>query len=504
MRLVISLGLFAGMAFAQGGGAVAPPANPTYKLLRAVSGSKYEQTKAGFHLIDPRSTFYVPDDKKAIVYMEWEGPSGKHTFEAYWRNPEGKVSVISDFKYETQPNEKRYGGYMELLLNPEMQTGMWSMEGRVDGEVLGTHAFQIVSAAKPTIAEDTRAKLSVANLYAKANASTCLVEALDVRGTVLHSGLGFFVQKDALLTAFQTIDGANILRVTTPNGQRVTVQSVLAFHRWQDWAVLPVTGGTPMPISPSPPSIGDRATTLNVDQSGSRSIVDASLIGKSNSPKGGERWKIASSLYAQSVGAPVMNEYGEIVGMMGGISLPGVRNIASTGSTSRFISYPGNLVGTGLILTEFDSAVPVEVVPKTFGAAVEFATLRANGAFTPSFNPRVEVARATLCKGISKGQISTMAMPIDEKFGFATNENVTVFVMWQPQQKDKAMATVRVYGTDNKVLMESPAKKLSFDPYKPFITAWEIPLANLAPEVYRLDVALDGETTWRSYFKVGQ
>src|SRR5574337_1279729 len=75
-------------------------AEPKFRLVRSVSGSKGAQQGGRYVIQDPRTVFYIPEDRQVIVYFEWEGPIGLHRFEGLWKNPESKVAVLSDFWYE--------------------------------------------------------------------------------------------------------------------------------------------------------------------------------------------------------------------------------------------------------------------------------------------------------------------------------------------------------------------------------------------------------------------
>jgi len=56
---------------------------------------------------------------------------------------------------------------------------------------------------------------------------------------LLGKGEGFWVADGQLLTAFDVIDGA--ARYASPKGWRaVTTDQVIAWNRWQDWALLKV------------------------------------------------------------------------------------------------------------------------------------------------------------------------------------------------------------------------------------------------------------------------
>ena len=78
-----------------------PSGSPFHKL-RSISGAAGHEEKGRFLMGDARSAFTSGKDTKVIVYFEWEGPLGPHHFEGLWKSPEGKIVLISDFKYEAK------------------------------------------------------------------------------------------------------------------------------------------------------------------------------------------------------------------------------------------------------------------------------------------------------------------------------------------------------------------------------------------------------------------
>ena len=106
-------------------------AGPSTRVIRSVAGTKGSQQAGRYVIEDPKTVFHIPGDKEVIVYFEWEGSLGPHHFEGHWKNPEGKVVVVSDFQYEAK--QKRFGGYWSLLLSQNTAPGMWALEAIVDG-----------------------------------------------------------------------------------------------------------------------------------------------------------------------------------------------------------------------------------------------------------------------------------------------------------------------------------------------------------------------------------
>src|SRR5262249_16210135 len=147
------------------------------------------------------------------------GSLGPHHFEGYWRDPEGKAVVISDFRYEAK--QKRFGGYWTLTLAPTITPGLWSLEAHGDGELAGPPAFQVILAAKPPEEAPARHVLSPSDVYKRASAASVFIHKVNAKGFPAPAGSGFFIADNTVVTAFQVIDGAAALRVLLPGGRRI-------------------------------------------------------------------------------------------------------------------------------------------------------------------------------------------------------------------------------------------------------------------------------------------
>ena len=302
--LVILVTILSARAVAQSGGAVGAT-EPRIHFIRSVSGSSGSEQNGRYIISDPRSTFYVPADKRVVVYFEWEGPVGPHHFEGYWKNPEGKVVVMSDFSFDSR--HKRFAGYWILDLTENIKTGMWALEARVDGEVTGTHAFQIVAEEKPANLATTPAALSSADIYKRAVSASVWIENLDEKKQRIGLGSGFFVDDGLIVTAFQVIDGASALRVKLADGRALETTEVWAWNRLQDWAVLKVPSGAMARLEPANAkswSVCDRCFSLGVPTEGNRVIVDEGITGSQSFPELGDRFNLSSLPMPPAIGSP--------------------------------------------------------------------------------------------------------------------------------------------------------------------------------------------------------
>lgn len=129
-----------------------------------------------------------------------------------------------------------------MNLADTMPTGLWSLEAHVDGEVTGSHSFQIVAAAKPAEAAPSGPQLlTPSQIYQKALVSTVTLQKLSSTGEELGNGSGFVIADGLVATAFRVIDGAGIIRLLARDGGQVQISDVLSWDRWQDWVILRVS-----------------------------------------------------------------------------------------------------------------------------------------------------------------------------------------------------------------------------------------------------------------------
>jgi S1-C subfamily serine protease len=482
---------------ASGGGAAM--AEPLFRVLRSVSGTKLTQDQGRFVVEDPRTVFYAPADKEIIVYFTWEGPPGQHHFEGLWKNPAARVTMTSEFDYKSE--QRRVGGYFKMLPGESPAAGHWTLEARIDGESAGSHTFEIVVAPRPDSVvnppKPTRRALGPSEIYNRAAAASVLVENINTKGMRRNVGTGFFIAPGRLVTAFQVIDGAAKVRVVSPQSGMVEANEVLAFNRRQDWIVFNVALEN-MPAltrdTSSTPAIGDRTYFLDVPAEGNRVLVETSLIGKHNLGPGGDRFNIADTVNKRGIGSPLLNEYGEVIGLVGGSLLPGSAFLEDLAFGARSSSLE--------LFTRGTMAVPITFVSDSTTATTTIDGLLKAGQFMPALVSTQSVLSGVLARTVNKK--SDPPQTIDEKIEFsrASPEGV-LMITWLPKEKRKGYPSLRIYDLDNKLLGESPnKKKITVDTNRISYSMWELNFAPLPPGIYRIDVLLDGDFVWRTFFRI--
>jgi len=405
--------------------------------------------------------------------------------------------MTSEFEYKAE--QRRFGGYFKMLTGDTPATGIWILEARIDGETAGSHTFQITTAARPEGVANapTRRMLKPSEIYNRGAAASVLIENINAKGARRSVGSGFFIGPGKLLTAFQVIDGAARVRVVGPQGRPIEATEVLAYNRRQDWIILKVPLDN-MPAleraSSASWAIGDRNYVLDVPAEGNRVLVETTVTGKQTLTAVGNRINIADTLNRRAIGSPLMNDFGEVIGMIGGSLIPG----AAFNEDAAFGEGSSNLGG----VTRGTLAIPIELINDTTVNATTIDGLLKAGQFTPPLVTSPSVLNGNLARTINKK--TDPPQVIDEKSEFSpANADAVLLITWLPKEKRKGQPSFRLYDIDNQLISETlNKKKITVTPNKLSYSLWEMNFAKLPPGIYRIDVLLDGDFVWRTFFRM--
>jgi S1-C subfamily serine protease len=455
-------------------------------MFRSVAGTKGEPRGGAFVMGDPRTTFFVPDDRQVIVYFEWEAPRGTHHCEGTLRGPNGQLAVMSSFDYPA--TEARFGGFWTVPLLENTTAGVWTFESHVDGESAGTLSFEIVSAKRPAdvLKEKAEMPLTSAEIYARAVPASVLVEKLDSKGQPFDASSGFFIDDGLVVTAFRAIDGAHALRIRLSSGKHLQSDSLVAWNRRQDWALLKIDAGKSANLpraSDGSVSIGDHCYWLDSKGDAGRVISEGQIVGKEDHPGWGERLSISGLFNSTGMGGPVLNEQGAVLGLLGG-ALPEIRR--RTG---------------GDTFTLASTVVPIRLVSAVSNTAVTpIQSLWTTGQFTMPVTALRDVSFGMITQG--KPQKSKGLRPKEMKVDFTQrDEFATVVIAFQGIQAWKSTAQLRIYDVDNHLLNRGDPIKINLRSGETQERSWSFPLA-MQPGLYRADVIVGEEVAWREYFRV--
>jgi len=490
---VLSLIAAATLSARQAGGVQA--SGPRTKLVRSVAGSKGASQGSSFVMADPRTTFYVPDDRPVIVYFEWEAPRGTHHCEGTLRGPNGQLAVMSSFDYPA--TELKFGGYWTFPLFENTSPGLWTFESRVDGESAGSLSFEIISAKKPPLVASADVAPTPAEIYARILAAAVLIEKLDTRGRAFDAGTAFFLGDGMLVTSFRTVDAARTLRITLPDGSHLQSSEIAAWNRRQDWVILKVNGGKSAKLKRADDksvTIGDHCYWLDTKTDGGRVISDGQIVGKDSHEGWGERLSLSGLFNSVSTGGPVLNDRGEVLGLLGG-TLP-------EGFVRQFARDPQSYSAGGRIFTTTGSAVPIVLVNlSTNDNPTTLQSMWASGQFTGPVTAADHVSFGMITQG--KPQKKGKALLGREmNLEFTRQDQATIIVAFQGIDSWKSTEQLRIYDVDNHLLVSGPSVKIALGRGETQERAWSFPLATMHPGVYRADALVGEEVAWREYFRV--
>jgi len=477
----------------QAGGVQA--AGPKVHMVRSVAGTKGETRGGSYVILDPRTTFYVPDDRQVIVYFEWEAPKGSHHCEGTVKGPNGQLAVMSSFDYPA--TQTKFGGFWTMPLLENSSPGLWTFESRVDGEYAGELRFEIVSAKRPADTTKEEAPPTPAEIYSHSVAAIALIEKLDEKGQSIGAGSGFLTGNGSLITAFRVIDGARTLRIQFADGTRIQTDSVAGWNRRQDWVILKVNVGKNAVLRTTDSkswSIGDHCYWLDTKTDGGRVISDGQIVGKESHGGWGERISISNIFNTAATGGPLLNERGEVLGMLGG-ALPE--------SLVPQVLRDSSAYGAGAsTYTITASAIPIDlVVPPPNLPPTSLQTLWANGQFTAPVTASRNVAFGMITQG--KPTKGSAAFSKEWKYELTRQDSAaTVYVAFQSMDTLKTTVQMRMYDADNRVVSSGEPIKVNLRRGETQDRYWSFSVGVLNPGIYRADVLLGESVAWRTYFRV--
>jgi hypothetical protein len=475
-----------------------PDSGARFRVTRSICGSKGSQQRGRFMIEDPRSVFSIPQDRQVIVYFELEGPLGMHRIEGLWKSPSGKIATISDFNYESQ--ERRFSANWTLALSESAETGTWTLEAHIDGEYVGAFTFQIVANASPADTAPKKRLLSPSETYQRLLASTVMIEKLGKGGVLLGIHTGFIISPTVLLSSFQAVDSASKTRVIFPDGRAQETDQLLAWNRNQDWAAIKIEAGqTPaLPFAQENSwDIGDPVSYLDVAPEGNRVLSEVKIIGKNNFPSAGDRLNLTNPITAKAVGAPLLNVYGEVIGILGGGLNPG-----NDQGNSIEIYLPDGFQAANRISGAM--AVPISMVNLKQTTPYAMENLIRDGVSFPPLVAGRHVSFIQFTHRIDKS--SGNPWPADYATQFSKrNDKMAIFVMWDPKAEIKGQVSFQIYNRDNKPLV-LPQKikdaKVGLKPGKRVPTCWQIDISDMPVGIYRVDVLLNDEPASRAFFRI--
>ncbi|HEV2491013.1 MAG TPA: serine protease [Candidatus Acidoferrales bacterium] len=401
-----------------------------------------------------------------------------------------------------ETNSPGFFCYWTLTFPDSVRPGLWALELQVDGHAVGVQTFQIVAnpavvAAPPTPPPPP----SAGDVYQRVVAATVFIESQDAQGELIRRGSGFVIGKGQILTAFQVINGASSLQIEFPDGTRATVNQVLQWNRLQDWAVLQADSSKIQPLERAPAGswkVGDHGYLLDSPTEMSRTIVNVGVSGVQQSKEFGERLNTSWFGGMRTIGSPLLDDYGRVVGVEGGSVIPGVETLRG----------PGNEALSVLGQEPQDSFVPfvtpISLIPAYLSTQnpVALSELASRGEFVGPLPRDTQIMSGVLCKDFQKTNGAFLSTEkVSSEFS-RDHDMLGIVITWNAHSKIKSTIQFRIYDLTNHAVEQDPPGKIELQPRMITSTGIKMPIAQLAPGTYRVDVMLGDQPQWRGFFRV--
>ena len=290
---------------------------PTVHVLRISSGPAGSNVNGEFALTAERSTFNRSDDREVIVLFLWDGVPGAHRLVAQWRSPDSAVTASSAIDYVAKA--ARFGAYWSLPLSSAMALGTWSIEATVDGMPAGRFTFEVTD--NNVASSPVKPMLTPAALYERLDRAFVVLGRSSRAGRSLAAAAGFRAGGGLVYTAMSALDSADDIRVLSRDGTATPLTAVVAWNRARHWAVLSgaADADTLAIAAADATKVGSRCVSLEGTSATGRVLSECTITGQD--AQGATPSFIATFRVGGAVsGAPVLNEFGELIGLVGDLN----------------------------------------------------------------------------------------------------------------------------------------------------------------------------------------
>ena len=179
--------------------------------------------------------------------------------------------------------------------------------------------FLLLTLLSVLIAASAAAQDMLPELVKRIKPSAVAVEAFDGKGNSVARGSGFFIGPDRVITNRHVIERSARVDIHLVDGRKVPVKGVLAVDGEGDLAMLqvavPGTAVASLPISPTVPQEGESIVVVG-NPFGLEGSVSNGIVSAVREIGGyGKIIQITAPISAGSSGSPVVNMYGQVVGV---------------------------------------------------------------------------------------------------------------------------------------------------------------------------------------------
>jgi tetratricopeptide (TPR) repeat protein len=149
--------------------------------------------------------------------------------------------------------------------------------------------------------------------------SAVAIETFDAKGATLSRGSGFFISIDKVITNRHVIEKSNRVEIHLMNGAKYTAKGVLAIDGEGDLAILqvevPQSLAVPLPFVRTAPQEGESIVVIGNPFGLEGSVSNGIVSAVREIPGYGKIIQITAPISPGSSGSPVVNMFGQVVGV---------------------------------------------------------------------------------------------------------------------------------------------------------------------------------------------
>ena len=456
---------------------------PAVHVVSIASGPSGAESNGNFVFKEERAAFNRSEDREVIVMFQWDGPPGPHKMVATWKSPDGGYSSNSTIDYVAKG--RRFGAFWTLTIAPSMALGLWSIEATVDGQPAGRYTFEITDSPVAPGPPPKRV-LTEQELYDKLSPHYVVLQRQEVAGRDAEPAAGVRIAGDMVLTAIKALDETARIRQVSGDGAARDVTSVLDVSREAGWALLPSNGASPAPLSAADaPKVGDRCFTMQAATTGARLLVEGRIVGHVPArPSAPAHWIASFVNGVGTQGAPVVNQFGELLGVLRGPAAPDIHRLRA----ASVVDY-GNV-----------PIIPVTSAVRRSAAPITFEELRTRGILLEPLTGDEHVVSGGFAMDIPRS--ARVISPQDQRDEFSRGiKEFVVFVTVSARERVRGQGSFVIFDEANRRVGFSKPSRTNYPKGELVLSSWKIQGLNQTG-TYRVELQLDGKPMWRGYVKI--
>ena len=166
---------------------------------------------------------------------------------------------------------------------------------------------------------DVVAQDQLPDLVRRIKPSAVAIEAFDAKGTMISRGSGFFIGNERVITNRHVIENASRVELQLQDGRKFLIRGGLAIDGEGDIALLQVEVprgmAVPLPIGRAVPQEGESIVVVGNPFGLEGSVSNGIVSAVREIPGYGKIIQITAPISPGSSGSPVVNMYGQVVGV---------------------------------------------------------------------------------------------------------------------------------------------------------------------------------------------